>query len=106
MLKRKAIGFFENLLPGENHILKNRATHIHFSDIVKTQNDTVKTEIDTVNDTVFSLIKQKKNITATEIGERLGMSLSTVRRKIKEQKEQNTIERVGSDKTGYWKIIE
>lgn len=93
------IRFLSNLLLKENHSLKNREMHIHFSDTVKARNDTV-------NDTVFSLIKQKKDITATEIGERLGMSLSTVRRKIKELKEQKVIERVGSDKTGYWKIIE
>ncbi|HAO08935.1 MAG TPA: cell filamentation protein Fic [Chryseobacterium sp.] len=98
--------FFENLLLGENHTLKNREMHIHFPDTVKIQNDTVKSEIDTVNDTVFSLIKQKKEITASEIGKRLDMSLSTVKRKIKELKEQKIIERVGSDKTGYWKIVE
>lgn len=100
------IRFLSNLLLKENHSLKNREMHIHFSDTAKAKIDTVKPEIDTVNDTVFSLIKQKKDITATEIGERLGMSLSTVRRKIKALKEQKIIERFGSDKTGYWKIIE
>ncbi len=49
---------------------------------------------------------QNKDLTASQIGERLGMSLSTVRRKIKELKEKGLIERIGSDKTGYWKIIE
>ncbi|MGC4128459.1 MAG: Fic family protein [Bergeyella sp.] len=98
------IRFLSNLLLKENHSLKNREMHI-LADTVKSQNDTVKSKIDTVNDTVFSLIKQKKDITATEIGERLGVSLSTVKRKIKELKEQKIIERVGSDKTGYWKII-
>ncbi|MCD7931515.1 MAG: hypothetical protein LUH15_09230 [Tannerellaceae bacterium] len=34
------------------------------------------------------------------------MSLSTARRRIKELKEQKIIERIGSDKTGYWKISE
>ena len=73
--------------------------HIHYADTVKTQNDTV-------NDTVFSLIKQNKNITASEISERLNLSLSTVKRKMKDLKEQGMIERIGSDKTGYWKIVE
>ena len=68
--------------------------HVHYSDTVKSENDTV-----------FSLIKQNKNIAATEISEQLNLSLSTVKRKIKELKEQGIIERVGSDKTGYWKII-
>jgi len=52
------------------------------------------------------LIQQNKNITDIEISERLNLSLSTVKRKIKDLKEQGIIERVGSDKTGYWKIIE
>lgn len=98
--------FFGNLLLGENNTLQNREMHVHYADTVKTQNDTVKSENDTVNDTVFSLVKQNKNITATEISERLNISLSTAKRKIKELKEKGAVERIGSDKTGYWKIIE
>ncbi|MBU3714156.1 MAG: HTH domain-containing protein [Ferruginibacter sp.] len=60
---------------------------------------------DTVNDTVFSLIKQNNKITAKEISERLNVSLSTVRRNIKELRDNGKIERIGSDKTGYWRII-
>ena len=70
--------------------------------LADTVNDTVKLQ----NDTVFSLIKQDKNITANEISERLEISLSTVRRKIKELRNNGKIERIGSDKTGYWKITE
>lgn len=66
--------------------------HIHYSD--------------TVNDTVFSLIKQNNKITANEISEHLKISLSTVRRKIKELRNNEKIERIGSDKTGHWKITE
>jgi len=93
------IRFLSNLLLKENFSLKNREMHIHYIDTVKTQNDTV-------NDTVFSLIKQNKSITATEISGRLNMSLSTVKRKIKDLKEQGIIKRIGSDKTGNWEIIE
>ncbi|HEY9221829.1 MAG TPA: Fic family protein [Lutibacter sp.] len=98
--------FFGNLLLGENNTMQNREMHVHYADTVKTQNDAVKSENDTVNDTVFSLVKQNKNITAAEISERLNISLSTVKRKIKELKEKGIVERIGSDKTGYWKIIE
>ena len=98
--------FFGNLLFGEKNILSNREIHVHFSDTVKTQNDTVKIENDTLNDTVFSLIEQNNKIKATEISERLNISLSTAKRKIKELKKQEIIERIGSDKTGHWKIIE
>lgn len=92
--------FFGNLLLGENNTLQNRELHVNYANTVKTQNDTVKSVNDTVNDTVFSLVKQNKSITATEISERLNISLSTVKRNIKELKEQGIIKRTGSDKTG------
>ena len=100
------IHFLSNLLLGEKFLLKNREMHVHYQDTVLTQNDTVKSENDTVNDTVFSLIKQNNKITATEISDKLKVSLSTAKRKLKELKESGKIERIGSDKTGHWKIIE
>ncbi|MBN8572428.1 MAG: Fic family protein [Candidatus Kapabacteria bacterium] len=96
------IRFLSNLLLKGDYVLKNREMHI----LADTVYDTVKQPDDTVNDTVFSLIKQNNSITANEIGERLNMSLSTVRRKIKRLREHGNIERIGSDKTGNWRIIE
>lgn len=92
------IQFLSNLLCKGSFSLKNREMQI----LADTVNDTVKP----VNDTVFSLIKQDNKITAKEISERLNISLSTVRRKIKELRDNGKIERMGSDKTGFWKIIE
>ena len=66
--------------------------------------DTVKTVNDTVNDTVFNLIKQNSLITSTEISQQLKVSLSTAKRKIKELKESGKKERIGSDKTGRLEI--
>lgn len=97
------ISFLLNLLHQENHLLKNREMHVYY---VPPVNDTVKMQNDTVNDTVCYLIKQNNKITAAEISERLNISLSTAKRKIKELKEKGIVERIGSDKTGYWKIIE
>jgi len=99
------IHFLSSLLLGQNHSLINREMHVQYSDTVKTQIDTVKTQNDTENDTVFYLIKQNNQITSTEIGERLKISLSTVKRKIKELKHSGKMERIGSDKSGHWKII-
>lgn len=94
--------FLSNLLLKGNFSLKNRDIHI----LADTVNDTVKKQIDTVIDTVFSLINQDNKITAKAISERLQMSLSTVRRKIKDLKDNGKIERIGSDKTGHWIIID
>lgn len=93
--------FLSNLLLDENHSLKNREMHI----LADTVNDTVKSKNDTVNDTVFSLIRKNNKITANEMSDRLKVSLSTARREIKRLREQGIIERVGSAKTGYWRII-
>jgi predicted HTH transcriptional regulator len=93
------IRFLSNLLLGKKHSLKNREMHVQY-------NDTVKLENDTVNDTVFDLIKENNKITAIEISKQLKISLSTAKRKIKDLKECGEIERKGSDKVGYWKIIE
>lgn len=97
------IRFLSNLLLYSNHSLKNREMHIQYTDTVKSQNDTA---FDTVNDTVFDLIKQNNKIAATEISEHLKLSLSTVKRRIKVLKEKGCIVRIGSDKTGHWKVIE
>lgn len=96
------IRFLQNLLHKENYLLRNREMHVNYSDSV---NDTVKSQNDTVNDTVFNLIAQNNKITATEISVSLNISLSTAKRKIKELKEKGIIDRTGSDKTGSWKII-
>ena len=93
------VRFLSNLLLGQNYSLKNRDMHVQFI-------DTVNVESDTVNDTVFNLIKQNPMITSTEISLQLKISLSTTKRRIKELKEVGRIERIGSDKTGHWKIIE
>ncbi|MEM6299391.1 MAG: Fic family protein [Bacteroidota bacterium] len=89
------IRFLLNLLTEKNHVLKNREMHIHY-----TPNDTLKSQYDTVNDTVFNLIKKDKNITASKISEQLSISLSTVRRRLKRLKEEGKLTRGGSDRTG------
>ena len=95
--------FLSNLVFGENNVLKNRELHVYFTTNVGV-NDTVKVENDTVNDTVFNLIKENPSITAEEIRVKLNIGIATVKRKIKILKEKGIITRLGSDKTGSWKV--
>ena len=69
---------------------------------IDAESDTVN---GTVNDTVFNLIKQNSKIIASEISEQLRISLSTAKRRLKKLKDSKRIERIGSDKTGHWRII-
>ena len=98
------IKFLQNLLFNGKNILKNRYLHIN-NDTVNNKFDTVNDTVKKQNDTVFSLIKQYNKITANEISVKLGKSLATIKRKIKDLKDRKVIERIGSDKTGSWKIL-
>lgn len=87
------IQFVSYLLLDSTYELKNRDLHIlsqNADNSVTIQNDTVNDTVtiqnDTVNDRVFSLIQRDKRIKANEISSQLNLSLSTVRRKIRELK--------------------
>jgi fido (protein-threonine AMPylation protein) len=93
------VHFLGNLLLGEKHILKNREL------VIDTAKDTVKPQVDTVSDTVFTLIKANPKITADEIKDKLNIGIATAKRRIKALKDGRYIERVGSDKNGSWKVL-
>ncbi len=78
-----------------------------------TQNDTLKVQNDTLNDTlnltdkektVLRLIKADLNIKTEEIVFKTGFSRPTVMRTIKTLKEKNLLERLNSKKSGSWKV--
>ena len=99
--------FFENLLLDENYILKNREMLVQFVDPV---NDPVKAKNDLVNDSVkgniLQYLKQNPKANYRELADKTGYSTATIKRHIQDLKKMGIIERIGSDKTGCWKIIE
>ena len=77
-------------------------------------NDTIKPENDTLNDTinlsqkeqvVLNIINADPDVTIKGIVAATGFSRPTVTRAISILKEQSLIERIGSRKSGSWKII-
>ncbi len=54
---------------------------------------------------VLAALKKKARITKVELQKETSLGKSTIDRTIKALKEKGLIERVGSNKTGYWKII-
>jgi len=71
--------------------------HVCYNDPVNTQNDPVNTKI-------LHCLKQNPNANYAEIANETGYSVATIKRHIQELKKLGLVERVGSDKTGYWKI--
>ncbi len=54
---------------------------------------------------VLAALNKKARITKVELQKETSLGKSTIDRAIKALKEKGLIERVGSNKTGYWKII-
>lgn len=65
----------------------------------------IKSTLNANEQAVLKLIAAAPKITKPEMKEKTGLSMSTVERTIKSLKEKGIIERVGSNKTGQWRII-
>lgn len=55
---------------------------------------------------ILKVIETNGRITAMRISEVLGVSESTVRRSFRRLREYGFIERIGSDKSGYWRLVD
>lgn len=94
----------------EETLNPNRTTLILSTKKNDTVNDTVN---DTANDTVklnktqikiVEILRRNSQITQDEIAKKLNIAIITVKRNTNKLKEKGILERVGSDKNGYWKI--
>ena len=65
--------------------------------------DGVNIKLDGVDEQILAYIRQDPHITHDKLVELTGKSLSTIQRRIRKLR-QHHIERIGSDKTGYWRI--
>lgn len=57
-------------------------------------------------DKILYLIKKNPRITQTMMSNELGFARSTISSNIRKMKEQGIIERIGSDRNGYWKTLQ
>jgi ATP-dependent DNA helicase RecG len=59
-----------------------------------------------VTDQILALLAQEPRLSAKEMASLLNKTTRTVERHLKVLREQGRIQRVGSDKSGHWEIIE
>jgi len=108
--------FFDNLLMGTKHELKNRYMHVDYveetggnefqsanSDISKCQNGTLKLTIDEV--AILRRIVKNPEITQNKLAEQTGKSLRTVKREMDKLKEKGYIKRVNGKRNGRWEVL-
>jgi len=55
---------------------------------------------------IMAALKENPKLTIKQIAEKTGITLATVKREIKSLKQNEAIKRIGSDKTGYWEVVE
>ncbi len=76
---------------------------------VKTTNATVKTidatvKVSATPKAVLELLRGNGKLTAEEMAKDIGKDITTIKRAISALKEKDLLQRIGSDKTGYWKV--
>lgn len=54
---------------------------------------------------ILMLLEEDPGYTIPQLAERLGISRKTVAARMKRLKENGIIERIGSDRRGYWKLL-
>jgi len=54
---------------------------------------------------ILEIMKENSSITIKDLAKEFNVTEKTIFRAIKKLKELNKVERVGSDKNGYWRVI-
>ncbi|MCL2017996.1 MAG: Fic family protein [Alphaproteobacteria bacterium] len=94
--------FFDNLLFGGKHILRNRDLQVGTK---KAATTTPKKKTEKTRDRVLELIAKCPDISVAEMGKKMGLSAAGARWNIEQLKSEGVIRRVGARKLGRWEII-
>ena len=62
-------------------------------------------KLNSTEERILNLIKRKKHITQAELSKLLSLSENCIYKNLKTLKAKGIIERMGSNKNGYWKIL-
>lgn len=62
-------------------------------------------KFDTIEEKILFLLKHDHHITQSQMSSIIGIGRTSITNNIKKLKDKNIIERVGSDRNGYWKIL-
>ena len=96
-----------HIVTGEVMIEFNAPKELVIDDFVYVADQTIISKNDTVTDNelkVLELLYEDPGYTTTKIAEILNLNRKTVSLRIKALKEKGVIERIGSDRKGYWRI--
>ena len=104
--------FFENLLLGAQHELKNRYLHVDFKDettqsanaeISKCQNGTLDCTLEEL--AVLKAVKANPAITQKELAAAVGKSERTIKRRMTDLQEKGYLRRANGKRSGRWEVL-
>ena len=106
-------GFFENLLLGAQHQLKNRYLHVDYkanastqsanAEISKGQNDTLNCTLEEL--AVLKAVKANPAITQEELAVTVGKSERTIKRRMTDLQEKGYLRRANGKRSGHWEVL-
>jgi fido (protein-threonine AMPylation protein) len=106
--KKYLILFLSNLLFKEHHALKNREMHVQFAvqpiESSEKSSEKMQKSSEKSSEKILRLIKSNPQITIKELANQLGLTTRAVEKNIANLKLENSLERIGSDKGGHWKV--
>ena len=104
--------FFENLLLGAQHELKNRYLHVDFKDettqsanteISKCQNGTLDCTLEEL--AVLKAVKANPVITQKALAVAVGKSERTIKRRMTDLQEKGYLRRANGKRSGHWEVL-
>ena len=105
--------FFENLLLGTQHELKNRYLHVDYksdvplqsanADISKCQNGTLDCTLEEL--AVLKAVKANPTITQKDLAIAVGKSERTIKRRMTDLQEKGYLHRANGKRSGHWEVL-
>lgn len=75
------------------------------ADLIRPASDLINVISDPITERLYQVIQENNKLNYAEYGILLGVSKATVKRRLGELRKAGMIMRVGSNKTGYWKVV-
>ena len=101
--------FFENLLLGTQHELKNRYLHVDFREdtVIQSANDKIsKCQNGTLEElAVLRTIAANPSITQKDLAAAIGKSERTIKRRMTDLQEKGYLRRGGGKRSGHWEVL-
>ena len=103
--------FFENLLLGTQHELKNRYLHVDYKaedqsatvEVSKCQNGTLDCTLEEL--AVLKAVKENPTITQKALSAAIGKSERTIKRRMTDLQEKGYLRRAGGKRSGRWEVL-